>query len=196
MSYTAPDTAAARPDTMAETPVSPAAPVLGPALVTAVRADGVWMVRPLAGDAPSPSAVPAVPAMPFVYTPREGDTVLAIGQSGRWYVIGVLNGQGDMTINAPADLSLVAAKGTVRVTAQAVEVRTPRLETVAAHIAQTARAIVTKAHDLTQWVTGAMDVRAGNSTLNVDGVHTVHAEHCLTQARKCVRVDGELILHG
>lgn len=195
MSFAAAGIAPQTDDVAAATPVAPAAPLLGPAVVLSLLEDGAWLIQPMAGEEPA-APVRATPALAYSYTPCEGDSVLAIGQAGRWYVLGVLNGRGDVAFTAPGNLSLAAPQGTLRVTAKAVEVETPRFETLAGQILQTARAVVAKANDVTQWITGALDVRAGSSTLNVDGVHAVNAEHCLTQARKVVRTDGELILHG
>lgn len=175
-----------------QTPLQPDAPLLGPALVLEA-APGTLRLLPSVGPG---EPVDAVPAMPFRYDARSGDTVLAIGQAGRWYVIGVLNGHGATVIEAPGDLSVTAPNGTLRLAAAAVEVDASRVETVARHVAVTARALVNKVQEATLWVAGRLDTRAGSSRLTVDGLHAVHAEQVLALARKQVKIDGETINLG
>src|SRR5690349_17715873 len=75
-------------------------------------------------------------ALGYPYRPAAGDTVLALGQESRWYVIGVIRGRGLTSFTAPADLELRApngsiglvASGGVRIEAPEVALRADRLE--------------------------------------------------------------------
>lgn len=193
MSFETPRPPLADPTTLAASPVAVLAPRLGPALVLAVQEDGRLTVQPVR-DATGP--VVAAPAMAVRYRAEPGDTVLVIGQDGDWYVIGVLNGRGATVLSSAGDLTLEAVAGTVRVRAAAIELQAPKVEVLAQHIARTARTIVDKAHDVSQWITGMLDRRAGTSRLTVDGLHTVQAEHAMTLARKQVKIDGDAINLG
>src|SRR5208337_4251138 len=81
----------------------------GPARVLQTASDRVQLELP-------DEFVWARVALAFPYQLVAGDSVLAIGQDGEWYVIGVLHGSGPTTLTVPGDLKL-QARGAIEMTA-------------------------------------------------------------------------------
>jgi hypothetical protein len=137
---------------------------LGPAEVVAPGGSpGFVDVRLLDGD-----VVSARIALAQLYSPAVGDEVLVISQrTGDAYVIGVLAGRGTTTIQVPADLTLAAPRGTIRIAAgrgiqvqsgasiemaaRKATLRVGRLNVVAATLVQRLGSAFTWATGLLQW---------------------------------------------
>ena len=102
----------------------------------------------------------AVSALAFPYQAVAGDEVLAVGQPGKWYVIGVLKGAGPTTLTAPADLELAAPRGRITLTAaRGVELRADEVRVWANKLELLAKSVFERFGDVTCWVKGVFQFR-------------------------------------
>jgi hypothetical protein len=136
-------------------------------------------------------------ALAFPYQPVAGDRVLAIGQSGDWYVIGVLAGTGPSHISVPGDLEIRAPRGRISLAAAAgIELRADEVRVSANRLELLAHAVFERCAEVTRWVKGTLQVRVGRLRTRVDGTYDVGADRIVERARRDVRIDGEKIHLG
>lgn len=136
----------------------------------------------------------AISALAFPYQPVLGDEVLAVGQPGKWYVIGVIKGTGPTTLTAPGDLALAAPRGRITMTAaQGIELRADEVRVAASKLELLAKSVFERFTDATRWVKGVFQFRAGRVRTRVDGTYDLAAERIVERAKKDVKIDGEKI---
>lgn len=159
---------------------------LGPAeVVSAGGTCGIVQVRLLDGE-----QVAARLALAQPYAPAAGDEVLVISQKwGEAYVIGVLHGRGVTTLQVPADLTIAAPNGSIRLSAgrhlelngkasidlvtPKATVRATRLNILATTLVQRLGSAFTWAKDLLQWKSGRVRTVVDEGwLLRADRVHT------------------------
>ncbi len=163
---------------------------LGPAQVTAVNKGKIMIGLP-------DGEVSAQLALSFLYEPREGDTVLAIGQEENHYIIGVLKGTGKMTIAAPADLELRATNGALDLySSRQVRIHSPQVALSTEKLSILADSVKERFGRATRWVKDCFQVQAGRMRTRVKEDHHVQARRIVGLARKDVRLDGEKINLG
>ena len=136
-------------------------------------------------------------ALAFPYQPVAGDTVLAIAQSGTWYVIGVLKGTGPTTLIVPGDLRLLAPRGSIELSSsQAVRIKSPEVKLVAHKLELVARTIFERFASATRWVREAFQLRAGRMRTQVESSYRVKAGRIVERAEGDVKIDGRKIHLG
>lgn len=160
---------------------------LGPAKILAVQGNRVQLE--------CPDAFPwAILALAQTYQPVEGDTVLAVTHGDDWYVIGVIEGRGDTRIVVPGNLEFLAPRGRIDlVSRDGVHLKSKLVEIIAGKLEVTAKSVVERFLDLTQWVKGAFHQRTGSSRIKVEGDHQILANHIHHRAEGDVKIDGKMI---
>jgi hypothetical protein len=160
---------------------------LGPARVLQAAGRRVQLELP-------DEAVWAVMALAYPYQPAPGDTVLAVGQDGDWYVIGVLSGAGTTTLTVPGDLAIRAPRGAIEITAaKGVRVKSPVVEVIAHRLEHAAKSVMERFGRATRWVREELQVRAGRLRTRVDSTYDLRAERVLARAEDDVKIDGRQI---
>jgi hypothetical protein len=168
----------------------PAGRHLGPAEVLAVAGRRVHLALP-------EGRAWAVMATAQAYEPVAGDTVLAIGEGGAWYVIGIIEGTGRTTVTVPGDLTFHAPRGAItlkagrglRLEGAVVRILGERLVLAAGRLAE-------RFETVRRHVRGLVDTRAGEARLMVEGDLRLSARRIAARAAEDVRLDGEQIKLG
>lgn len=174
------------------------------------RVEGGAVLLQLEKD-PPPAQVWAASALAHMYTPREGDRVLALAASAPtstddtaceaeaspWYIIGVLETAGPTEITATGDLRLRSLSGSVELTgAQGVAVRGPLLSITVETVQTVARTITENCVEALRWIKDRLDVRAGRSQTTVDGLCRTKAERLIVRTEREIKLDGDTIHLG
>ena len=140
----------------------------------------------------------ARPALAQPYSPAEGDEVLVICQRPHeFYVIGVLRGRGVTTLEVPADLTLAAPNGTIRITAgrgvqvhgaDSVELKTRHATIRALRVNLLATTLVQRLGNAYTWVTGLLQWKSRRTRTVTDEGWLVRAEraHVKTSGNTCI----------
>ena len=169
---------------------------LGPAeVITASGKPGYVEVRLLDGE-----VVWARLALAMPYLSAVGDEVLVICQQPpHAFVIGVLQGRGVTTLQVPADLTLAAPNGNIRLIAghsvqvngaQSVEITTPRATLRATRLNIIASTLVQRLGSAYTWATSLLQFK-GRS------IRTVAEEGWLLRAdRAHVKTSGNTSIRG
>jgi hypothetical protein len=133
-------------------------------------------------------------ALAFPYQVVVGDTVLAIGQGGDWYVIGVLRGSGKTTLTVPGDLAIRAPRGSLELdAAKGVRIKSPLVEIVSSKLKLVAKSIVERCEDATRRVKKAYQLRVGRLRTRVESTYDLKAERIVERAEEDVKIDGRKI---
>jgi hypothetical protein len=136
-------------------------------------------------------------ALGFPYRPAVGDTVLALGQESRWYVIGVLQGRGVTSFAAPADLELSAPNGSIALkAAEGVRIEAPQVALKADRLELAARSVFERFVQAYRRVAGVFQVRAGRVRTVVEEAWDLRAGRIAERADADVRIDGDKIYLG
>jgi hypothetical protein len=139
----------------------------------------------------------AAVALAYPYEPVSGDSVLAIGQDGAWYVIGVLQGSGKTSMTVPGDLCLRAPFGAIELSAaQWVKIKSPAVQITAGKLELVARSVFERFAHATRWVTETFQIRSGRLRARVNGSYDMKAERILERADGDVKIDGRQIKLG
>lgn len=139
----------------------------------------------------------AMLALAYPYQPAVGDTVLAAGQSHKWYVIGVLQGTGKTTFAVPGDFEVLAPRGRISLIAgKAFQVKSPEVKITAGKLEVIARRVFERFTDAVRWVKGAWQLRAGRVRTHVGGDYQVNADRIIQRADQDVRIDGDKVHLG
>lgn len=139
----------------------------------------------------------AVVALAYPYEPVRGDTVLAIGQDGAWYVIGVLQGSGKTSMTVPGDLCIRAPFGAIELTAaQCVKIKSPAVQIVAGKLELLARSVVERFTHARRWVTETFEIRTGRLRTRVKGTFDLKADRILERADGDIKIDGRQVKLG
>lgn len=137
----------------------------------------------------------ALNALAFPYAPGQGDVVLVIGEEPA-YVIGVLQAQGDMKLQFPANVHM-HAKGAFQFSSgERIELQAPEAKVTAGKWEVVARTLSEKVHNAVRWVKDLASLKAGRRKVSVEGANIERAERHLLKAKKEVRVNGERIHLG
>jgi len=135
-------------------------------------------------------------ALAFTYVPQEGDELLVIGQEERFFVIGVLYGQGETTLELPGDVTM-RAEGDLSLTAGGgIELAAPEVDVQTGQMRMVAERIVESAHELYRRVRDHWSVRAGSKTEQVAGEWSVRAEKASLATEEDVAINGREIRLG
>ena len=138
----------------------------------------------------------AVLALPVPYRPCVGDTVLALAQAGRVYVIGVLEGSGSLQLEVNGDLTLKAG-GAVHVeAAEGIELRAPAVGIRARAFRAVADTVRERFGAVVRLIKGEARLKAGALKQDVAGDHRVRAGRLVQKAKGEVRIDGDQIHLG
>jgi hypothetical protein len=136
-------------------------------------------------------------ALASPYEIAVGDQVLAIGQQGTWYVIGVLRGSGKTTFVVPGDLAIQAPRGSVELAAaKGICIKSPDVSITAQRLELAARMVFESFVQATRWVKEAFQVRAGRMRARVESTYDVKAGRILERAEGDVKIDGRKIHLG
>lgn len=136
-------------------------------------------------------------ALAFPYQPERGDLVLAIGQQGKWFVIGVLKAKGAMHFQFPADAVFSAPRGEITLkAAKGLELHSPNVRLRAGKLELIARSVIEKADTAWRWIKGLMQVRAGRERTDIDEISQTTAKRFLVKAKEDVKLDGDKIYLG
>ncbi|HEX7880217.1 MAG TPA: DUF3540 domain-containing protein [Candidatus Eisenbacteria bacterium] len=163
--------------------------ILGPAVVRGVM-DGALLVEH------EGSLERATMALAYPYRAVTGDVVLILGQEDRFYVTGVLDGQGMTRLDFPGDAELRAA-GTLRLSAaEGVELDSQRISMRAEKLDMTIASIRQQVASFYQHVTGTLRTIAGRQRTHVEKESTLHARKIVRKAEDDVIVDGRQIKLG
>jgi hypothetical protein len=139
----------------------------------------------------------AMVALGSPYQPTVDDIVLAIGQQGAWYVIGVLKGSGKTTLSVPGDLEIRAPRGTIELSAgKGVHLKSPEVTVTAGKLELFARSIFESFTEATRWIKEAFQLRAGRLRTRVDGDYDLGADRIRERAEQDVKIDGSKIHLG
>ncbi|HUA65086.1 MAG TPA: DUF3540 domain-containing protein [Alphaproteobacteria bacterium] len=162
---------------------------------------GPARVRDIAGrrvQLEFPDALPwADLALGFPYQAAVGDTVLAIGQRGNWYVIGVLHGTGKVSFLVPGDFEVLAPKGRIKLVAgKGFEVKSPAAKISAGKLELVAHKVFERFTDATRWIKDRWQVRAGRVRAEIEGDYHLKAKTISARADEDVKIDGEKIHLG
>lgn len=166
-----------------------AAGYLGPAMVTAVEADG--RCRCLVDDA----VHVVTPAMPMHYRAAVGDVLLVVADAQRaaCYAIGVIQGRGDATLATEGSIELragtalrLSAGAELSVDSPRTHVRGRRLELDADHLVTTAKDWMVRIRDL-------LKLSAKRRISEVDDADVTRSGSISTKAKGRVTIDGERI---
>jgi hypothetical protein len=172
------------------TQLAEGAPVrLTPALVTAVLRREVEVTV-------NGRSLFAILALPALYQPVAGDTVLLIEASDAAYVIGVLHATGPMSIQAPGDLHLLAPNGCIALDAASIYTRAPemrleagRLTVLAAELRETLGSVYRVVRDL-------LEIDAGSISTRARALFSIAAGRLRATADQDVKINGERIHLG
>jgi hypothetical protein len=163
---------------------------LGPARV--LRAAGNRVQIELPDEIAWASVAVACP-----YQAAVGDSVLAIGQRGSWYVIGVLEGTGKTIIKVPGDLAILAPAGKIEIkSGREVRIKSPAVRIVAGKLEAMARSIFERFAQATRWVKETFQLRSGRYRARVEGTYDVQADRIVERAEDDVIIDGREIKLG
>lgn len=135
-------------------------------------------------------------ALGYPYEPAVGDRVLAIGQDGSWYVIGVLQGTGKTTLTVPGDLT-IRAGGEIEMNAvRGVRIKSPTVQIMARKLELLAQSVFERFTHATRWVKETFQIRTGRWRARVEGTYDVKAERIVERAEGDVKIDGREINLG
>lgn len=136
-------------------------------------------------------------AIIYPYKPVPGDTVLAIGQDGDFYMIGILTGTGKTTFSAPGDIKFSAPSGHIdMVSAKGFRLRSPQVKLISDNLEFTAKTIVEKFDSARRWVKNTFKLRAGRVSTQVESTYRIKAEKIVERAKGDVKIDGNKIHLG
>jgi hypothetical protein len=163
---------------------------LGPAKVRQVKDNRIQLEFP-------DQLVWALSALVLPYQPTPGDTVLAVGQNGAWYVIGILQGFGKTAFTVPGDFEIVAPRGAISFTAaKGLHLKSAEVKITAKKLELSAQSIFERFTDATRWVKQAFQIRAGRVNAVVRSDYRVKAERIIERAEDDVKIDGRKIHLG
>ena len=139
----------------------------------------------------------AANAVGYPYDFQPDDVVLAIAHHDEWYVIGVLQGSGKLTLRAPGDLRLLAPQGAIElVSAQGITLRSPQVSVVTLQWKLVARKISQRCEQARLWIKHSWDVVAQRMTARVEGGYRLRAGKIVQRAEGDVKIDGKKIHLG
>jgi Protein of unknown function (DUF3540). len=145
-------------------------------------------------------------ALALPYTPAVGDEVLVVFQQpAAAYVIGVLQGRGLTTLQVPADLTLSAPNGTIRLAAgrsvqlrgtESVEITTRKATVRATRLNLLATTLVQRLGSAYTWATGLLQFKSRRSRTVTDEGWLVRADHAHLKTTGNTCINGKTVHLG
>lgn len=117
-------------------------------------------------------------AVPALYRPAAGDTVLLIESADAAYVIGVLHATGPMSIQAPGDLHLFAPNGCIELEAASIRTRAPEIHLEAGRLSVLATELRETFVSVFRVVRESMEVEAGSIRARTRALFSIAAQGC------------------
>jgi hypothetical protein len=164
---------------------------LGPATVVSLREDRVEVQ--LEDDV----SVLARWALGYTYHPCVDDVLLVIGQEDAFYVIGILQGNGQSDLQFAGDVHLHARQGELTLSGdKGVRVEGPKFDVITEKFQVVAEQAMHKVSVWYQRVSGLMNVRAKESTTIVEerSVHKAKASNFVTE--ETISINGKQVQLG
>ncbi len=166
---------------------------LGPGRV--VETDG-RRVEVLLDDGQGPRR-PVELALTFPYEPAPGDRLLVVGQGSEHYAIGLLSGRAPSSLAFQGDVEVHAVGGTLTLHGdEGIEVDAPRVTLRARTLRAFAETLHEKADEIQLWVSGLLNVQAGEARRVVTGEDRSVAGQQVILAKGAVKVDGHSVQLG
>jgi hypothetical protein len=162
---------------------------LTPAPITAVLREEVEVTI----DGRSVFALLAVPAL---YQPVVGDSVLLIEAGDAAYVIGVLRATGPMSVQAPGDLHLLAPNGCIALDAASIHMRASETRLEAGHLSVFATELRETIGSVFRVVRDLLEIDAGSICTRTRELFSIAARRLRATADQEVRINGERIHLG
>jgi hypothetical protein len=136
-------------------------------------------------------------ALAFPYEACPGDTVLAIGGPGGYYVIGVLHGAGRTVLELQGDVDLRAVGGSLRLSAdEGLELSAPRVDVRTGKLGFLADAVTSTFTTLRQRVRELWSVQAGTSHTVVEGAAFSQSKSATMLTEEKMTLNGKAIHLG
>jgi hypothetical protein len=136
-------------------------------------------------------------ALAYPYQPAVGDTILAVGQGPTWFVIGVIQGSGNIRFIVPGDFEVIAPKGHITLFGgQGIHVKSPEVKITAGKLELVAKRFVEHFTDAARWVRNTWHVRAARVRLEVKEDYRLKANSINERAEDAVKIDGRKIHLG
>jgi hypothetical protein len=163
---------------------------VGPARVLSTEADGRVRVQVLGGACDTTTADWAIP---FRYEAVPGDLLLVLGQLGRYWVTGIVQGrgrsqmafQGHTELKARGTLHL-GGDGGVRLDGPEIRIESEQFESEAEHVVQ-------RIGDLDSEIVDTIDERLGECARIIDEEDEQIAARHSTVAKHAAKIDGGLL---
>ena len=128
-------------------------------------------------------------AVPALYQPTIGDTVLVVEADAAAYVIGVLQASGPMVVAVPNDLLLSAPNGRIALDAATIGLDAGRLSIRADELGECFGSV-------RRIVRGLLEIDAGEICTRVQELFSLTVRRLRAKASQDVRIDGARIHLG
>jgi hypothetical protein len=139
----------------------------------------------------------ATMALAFPYQPTLGDELLVLGKGERFFVVGLLSGQGRATLEFEGDVSLRSLTGKVEISAaEGVELRSRELSLYADKVRIVASALTETLSTCISRVRELWSVQAGESRTIVRGLSHTQAKQARIDTEEQVAINGKQVHLG
>lgn len=146
---------------------------------------------------PLPVVVHATSALAYPYTPRAGDQLLLIGDAAAFYVIGVLEGRGDVSLSNPKGVSIRAEGGALRLVGdRGLRVRGERLRIEAARLRQLAVTSLSTFGERVTHIREMWRVEAGQLDQHSQGRFLLQTRRAVIKALTSARIKSTTVRVG
>jgi len=139
----------------------------------------------------------SVMALAYRYEAVPGDKVLVANDGETCYVIGVLEGRGNIAVVAPGNIEFRAPHGRIdMVASEGIEVRSNRVRVASSTLELVAEKAVQRFSSLDQWVRETLYTNAGRVLSRVTETYRLKAGKIVERAKGAVKIDGDQIKLG
>lgn len=139
----------------------------------------------------------ATMALAFPYHPELGDELLVLGKAERYFVVGLLSGQGRATLEFEGDVSLRSLGGKVEISAaEGVELRSRELALYADKVRIVASALTETLSTCVSRVRELWSVQAGERRTIVRGLSHLQAKQARIDTEEQVAINGKQVHLG
>ena len=135
-------------------------------------------------------------AIASLYLPVVGDVVLVIESTDSAYVVGVLQATGPLSIQAPADLQLLAPNGCIALDAASIHLRAPEVRLDAGRLAVLATELRETFGSVLRIVRNMLEIEAGSISARTRELFSIAAQRLRATAVQDVKINGERIHLG
>lgn len=130
---------------------------------------------------------------PF-YRPVLGDVIVALGQGEQCYIVGVLHGTGDVVIESPRNMTVMAPNGSIDLfAAKGLRAYSPEITLRATRLELVARSVFERFGSAYRWVKDCFQVRTGRLRVVSKGSYQLRAQRIVELAEKDVKIDGQRV---